>query len=121
MILVTVNKPKQFLFVHFIDHVGCEDLQQCRRELETFVPELDPGFRVITDLSHLSNFDVSCSAEIAKMMELLDENKIGTVIRVIPDPSKDFGLTILALFHYRRPITTITCKTLVEAAEHLSE
>jgi len=119
MILVTANQPKQLLYVHFIGQVGCEELKECRQELESFLPEFTPGFRLITDLSNLSKFEVSCASEIAKMMELLDEKEIGTVIRVIPDPSKDFGLTILALFHYRRPLTAITCKTLSEAADSL--
>jgi hypothetical protein len=39
---------------------------------------------------------------------------------VIPDPSKDIGLDILALFHYRKRPRMVTCKNMVEAAEKLS-
>jgi hypothetical protein len=35
---------------------------------------------------------------------------------VIPDPSKDIGLKILALFHYADLPRTVMCANMVEAA-----
>jgi hypothetical protein len=42
------------------------------------------------------------------------------VVRVIPDPQKDIGLNILSLFHYRRRVRIVTCKTLAEAMKALA-
>ena len=41
------------------------------------------------------------------------------IVRVIPDPSKDVGLNILGLFHYKRQMHVVTCKNMEEAARAL--
>ena len=62
---------------------------------------------------------VDRAAEIGRLMELFDQQGIGMVLRVIPDPAKDFGFNILSAFHYHRLHKTITCEKLLEAAEIL--
>jgi hypothetical protein len=37
------------------------------------------------------------------------------VVRIIPDPSKDIGLNILSIVHYRGTVQVITCETALEA------
>jgi len=53
-------------------------------------------------------------------MELADKSGVGLLVRVIPDPTKDIGLDILTLFHYRNLPRMITCENMSEAAEKLS-
>jgi hypothetical protein len=53
-------------------------------------------------------------------MELLDRHGVELVVRVISDPTKDIGLSILTVFHYRNPPRTVICKTMEEAARVLS-
>jgi hypothetical protein len=48
-------------------------------------------------------------------MDLLNQHGVAMIVRVIPDPHKDIGLNILSLFHYRRGIRIVTCKTMEEA------
>jgi hypothetical protein len=42
------------------------------------------------------------------------------VVRVIPDPTKDIGLNILSVFHYRHRVRVVTCQTMEEAARLLA-
>jgi hypothetical protein len=53
-------------------------------------------------------------------MDLCNKHGIEMVVRVIPDPQKDIGLNILSLFHYRRRVRIVTCKTLAEAMRALA-
>jgi hypothetical protein len=41
------------------------------------------------------------------------------VVRVIPDPHRDIGMTIMSVFHYRGGVKIFTCQTLAEAEETL--
>ena len=82
--------------------------------------DLEPGFRLLTDLGRLDSIDLSCAAEIGKIMELCDQKGVALVVRVIPDRTKDIGLGILGLFHYPHHPRTVSCETIVEAAKLLS-
>jgi hypothetical protein len=53
-------------------------------------------------------------------MELCDQKGVALVVRVIPDPTKDVGLGILSRFHYHHRPRSVTCESMVEAAELLS-
>jgi hypothetical protein len=53
-------------------------------------------------------------------MDLIDQRGVGLIVRVIPDPSKDIGLSILTIFHYPRQPRIITCNTLAEAIQQLA-
>jgi hypothetical protein len=43
------------------------------------------------------------------------------VVRIIPDPRKDIGLSIMSVFHYRRGVRIVTCETLAEALSALAD
>jgi predicted choloylglycine hydrolase len=64
--------------------------------------------------------DLACVPHIKRMMDLCNKKGIEMVVRVIPDPHKDIGLNILSLFHYRRRVHIVTCKTLEEAVKVLA-
>lgn len=119
MFLVTVNQPKQLLCLGFHGHVSAAELEKSRAEIATLLDGLSSGFRLLTDLSRVDSFDLNCAAQIGKVMELCDAKGVDLVVRVVPDPSKDIGLNILTLFHYRRFPRTITCQDMVQAAQHL--
>jgi hypothetical protein len=120
MFLVTLNKPRQLLHLSYIQHVTPEELKRGREDIEAMQADLTPGFRVLADFGRLDSMDLACRTELGRIMELADQGGVGLLVRVIPDPSKDIGLDILALFHYRSRPRTVTCKNLVEAAEKLS-
>ncbi len=120
MFLVTVNKAKQVLFFSFIGNVTADQLVESHDEVARMINDLKPGFRVLTDMGRLDSVSVDCGVEIGKTMELCDQNGVELIVRVIPDPKKDIGLSILSLFHYSRRPRTVTCESMVEAAKVLS-
>ena len=120
MFLATVNKPKQLLYLSYIEQVGVEELEQGREDIATLLADLTTGFRLVTDLSRLDSFGAGCATEIGKFMELCDQKGVGLVVRVVPDPAKDIGLNIISFFHYHHAPRTVTCDNMVEAAKLLS-
>ena len=120
MFLATINKPKQLLYLSFIQQVGVEELERGRAELAMLLTDLTSGFRLVTDLSRLDSMDINCAKEIGKIMDLCEQKGVGLVVRVIPDPAKDIGMNILSLFHYHHRSRTVTCGSMAEAAKRLS-
>jgi hypothetical protein len=120
MFLATINKSKQLLCLSYFGEVGVADLEKAHLDVVSLLAELTKGFRLLTDLGRLDSMEMACTTEIAKIMELCDQKGVGLVVRVIPDPTKDIGLNILTLFHYRKRPRLATCKTMVEAARLLA-
>ena len=120
MFLAMANQSKGLLHLSFIQHVTAEELMRGQAEVTALLAELPAGFRVLTDLGRLESMDPACAKEIGKLMDLLLQRGVGSVVRVIPDPRKDIGFTILGWFHYGREVQPQTCETMVEAAKLLS-
>lgn len=120
MFLATTNKPKRLLHLSFIQHVGVEELQRGNQELVAFLADLPAGIQVLADLDRLESMDVACAGEFGKAMDLCDQHGVELVVRVIPDPTKDIGLNILSVFHYRHRVRVVTCETMEEAARLLA-
>ena len=114
-----VDKARNLLRVSYSGSVGPEETRRCAEELQALVLELQPGFRLLTDLSGLEAMELACVPDIRQIMKLLDKRGVAMVARVIPDPRKDIGLNILSLFHYRRGVQIVTCETVAEAVKVL--
>jgi hypothetical protein len=110
-----VDKETNLLRLHFSQHVNAADAKSCAEKVEDLLAEVQPGFRLLTDLSGLEAMDLQCRPHINRVMDLCDDAGIDMVVRVIPDPRKDIGLNIMSLFHYRRGVRIITCERLDEA------
>jgi hypothetical protein len=119
MILATSNKFKQVLCVNYIARVRPAELKQSREELKILLTDLRPGFGFLANLSALESMGLDCRTELGRNMDLISQNGVGRVIRVIPDPTKDPGLNILGFFHYPNHPPITTCTTLAEAVEKL--
>jgi hypothetical protein len=120
MFLVTTNKKQRLLCMNYVQHVLPAELTQARGDVKSLLADLPPGFRLLADFSQLESMDAECDAEIGRTMELLDQSGVGLIVRVIPDPAKDIGMNILAIFHYPHHPRIITCETLAEALRKLS-
>jgi hypothetical protein len=120
MFLATINPPKQLLYVSYIGRVQVQELVQGRENILLLLADLKPGFRVLSDLGQVESFGVNCAGEIGETMKIFSQKGIALVVRVIPDPTKDFGLNILSLFHYHHGLRVVTCSTMTEAMQALS-
>jgi len=120
MFLATANGPKQLLHLNYIGHVTPEDLRRGAEDIQALLADLKPGFRVLADFERLDSMDIACMTEIGRVMEKMDRGGVGLLVRLIPDPTKDIGLDILTLFHYRRQPRVVTCKSMAEAFKKLS-
>jgi hypothetical protein len=120
MVLITSNKPQRLLCMHYVQRVTPTELASGRDELKAMLAELPPNFRLLADLSQVESMDPECMTELGRAMELIGQHGVGLIVRVIPDPSKDIGLNILAIFHYPHHPRTITCQNLAEALQQLS-
>ncbi len=120
MISFEANVPRDLLEIRYggvVPALECETgLDQLRGELT----KLETGFRVMVNLTELESMDVGCAPFIEKAMDLCNEKGASTVVRIIPDPRLDIGMTIMSLFHYRGDVRIITCQSLAEANEILS-
>jgi hypothetical protein len=120
MFQVEVDKSKNLLKISYAQHVGPEDTKGVEEKVPALLPDLRPGFRLLTDMSRLESMDLACVPYIKRMMDLCNKKGVEMVVRVIPDPQKDIGLNILSLFHYRRRVQIVTCETLEEAMSALA-
>ena len=82
--------------------------------------DIEPGFRLLTDLSSLESVATSCATDLGEMMNLCNGKGISAVIRVVPDPRKDIGFTLMSRFHYGKLVEGRTYETLADAVQSLA-
>jgi anti-anti-sigma regulatory factor len=115
MIEVAADDSKKLLKISFSGQVAPEEAKSNVEKVKALLADLQPGFRLLTDLSGLESMDVACAVYIRQTMDWCNKKGVEKVVRVIPDPHKDIGLNILSLFHYRHNIPIVTCASMAEA------
>jgi hypothetical protein len=121
MFFVEADLPNRLLIIRLTQRVRAIELRRCTERVRDLLAKVEPGFRLLTDLSGLESMDPSCAPEIEAMMDLFAERQVGTIVRVVPDPRKDIGLNIMSRFHYRSDVRLITCQDLATALERLAD
>jgi len=119
MILCNVDESGRVLTMSYNGHVGVEDLRRCLGTVRDLMEELKPGFFLLTDLTNLESMEASCAPDLGAIMELCSAKGMLTVVRVIPDPSKDIGFDLISKFHLNPPVKTQTHGSLAEAIKSL--
>jgi anti-anti-sigma regulatory factor len=114
------DSATSLLKVSFSGYVVPDEAKRCVEEAQALLQNVQAGFRLLTDLSGLETMELACVPFLKQMMDLCNEKGVETVVRVIPDPRKDIGLNILALFHYERRVRIITCETREQALKVLA-
>jgi anti-anti-sigma regulatory factor len=115
MVQVEFDKPKNLLRINYCGHVDAEQAQHGVERMAKALDGISPGFKMLADLSGLDEMDTACAKHIRKAMDLFNHKGVAQIVRIIPDPSKDIGLNILSIFHYRRGVRIVTCETMDEA------
>jgi len=121
MFQVETDKSKNLLTLTFSGHITQPETHRWKDEIKTRLADLHPGFKLLADLTRMDAMDFACAPDIEAVMELCNRAGISKVVRIIPDPSKDIGLNIMSLFHYRRGVTIVTCETMEEALGALTD
>ena len=115
MISCSADEPGHILTLSYGRHVGPADMKKALEVLRVLVPRMKPGFTLFSDLTHLEAMDPACAADLGEAMALLSEGGMANVVRVIPDPAKDIGFSIISVFHYQQPVKVHTRDNLAEA------
>jgi hypothetical protein len=118
---VRIETVRNLLRVAYHGAVSATAAKAAVDQASALLLELRPGFSVLTDLTGLESMELECVPHLTRLMDLCTRRGIGTTLRVIPDPRKDIGLTILANIHYRTGIHIVTCQSLAEAEATLSD
>ena len=119
MVAVEIDQSQNLLVIRYSGSVAPAETERGLGEIQSGLPKLQSGFRLLADLTELKLMDVACAPYIEKAMDACNENGISTVVRVIPDPTRDIGMQIMSLFHYGGNVRILTCETMDQAREVL--
>ena len=112
-----VDPSKRFLTMSFAQLVDDEEMKACLEKVRGMLVDLEPGFRLLTDLSSLESMSTSCAVHLGEMMSLCNASGVSAIVRVVPDPKKDIGFALMSPFHYGKHVQVSTCETLAEAIQ----
>lgn len=119
MINFEVDELKRLLAIRYRGVVRAEETEKGLEQIRNGLAQLQPGFRLLADLSELESMDVACAPFIEKAMDMCNQKGVSMIVRVIPDPRRDIGMKIMSAFHYGGDVQIITCQTLPEADDVL--
>jgi hypothetical protein len=119
MILCNVDESGRVLTMSYNHRVGAEDMRRCLGTVRDLMEQLKPGFFLLTDLTNLESMEASCAPDLGAIMELCSAKGMASVVRVIPDPTKDIGFDLISQFHLQLPVKTQTHQSLADAIKSL--
>lgn len=121
-VLAEIDKSRRPLKITFSGHIAPVDARACCESLQSLLAEMQPGFRLLTDLSGVQSMSTSTARYIGQIMELCTQKGLGSVIRVLPAEARnDIGFAIMSQFHYGPHVRIVICDSLEEARSHLAE
>ena len=122
MFLAEVDKSRRLLKITFAGHVEPVDARACFESLQSLLAEMQPGFRLLTDLSGVESMSISTAPYIGQIMELCTQKGLESVIRVLPaEACNDIGFAIMSQFHYGPDVRIVTCDNLEEARTRMED
>lgn len=117
MIQVSCDEARNTILIEFSGKVDAAQAETSYRKLQKVVPKCGKGFRILTDFTSLEMMEDEVQIVIKKSMDYFNQAGVSEILRVIPDPNKDFGLNILSLFHYSKDVKFYTFESRQEAEE----
>ncbi|MBC8205935.1 MAG: hypothetical protein H8E68_02150 [Kiritimatiellaeota bacterium] len=119
MYLLEIDRTQNRIHITLSDRVDEAQTKALLDELRLRVGELEPGFRILCDMTTLEEFNESAGVHYRSVMDLCNEANVSKIIRIIPNPIHNFGLTVMSHFHYNSGIPVVICKDFNEALRHL--
>jgi len=122
MYLTEFDRSQRLVKITVAADVIVEELKSAVENLVSLLRDVEPGFRLLADLSALVSMPTTAAPYLGQIMELCAEKGVALVVRLLPaDPSKDIGLAIISQFHYPPDVPIVTCATMEEAMRLLNE
>jgi len=116
------DRSRRLLKVTVAGDTTVEEARAHLENLQTLLKDVQPGFRLLADLSAVASMPTTVAPYIGQVMELCDEKGVNLVVRLLPaDPGKDIGLAIMSRFHYAPDVSIVTCETIEEAMRLLDD
>ena len=122
MFLAEIDSSQRLLKINVVGHISPDDARSCLESLKSLLADIQPGFRLLTDLSGIKSMPTTTAPYVGQIMELCAEKGLESVVRVLPaEPCNDIGYAILSQFHYGPDVRIVTCDNVEEAANHLAD
>jgi anti-anti-sigma regulatory factor len=115
-----VDQPRNRLVIRYRGSVVPKETEDGLEEIRSGIAQLRSPFHLLVDFTGLERMDLGCARFIEKAMDVCNEKGASMVVRVIPDPHRDIGMTIMSIFHYRGDTQIFSCETLAQAEQLLS-
>lgn len=119
MVHVHADPDRQILTVKFSGQVTAAEMDGSLHRVAEQLNELHSPIIIFTDLSELDAMEPAATNQIGAFMDLCDAKGVERIVRLVPDPTKDIGFNVLAIFHYENRVPTVTCETVEEARRAL--
>lgn len=105
--------------IEFAGHIDVAQVERYYPEMLKVIPKGVKGFKLLTDFTLVEEMDAQVQGIIKKIMDILNERGVTEIIRVVPDPEKDFGFNIMSAFHYSKKVKIVVLPSREEAEEQL--
>jgi hypothetical protein len=117
---IEADAERRILRTYFRGLVAAADLAAAADRSSRIIEQMAPGFTVVADLSALEKMDLDCVPHLTRLMDEFRRARVGRVLRIIPDPNKDIGFTLLSHTHYRGEVPFSTLTSVAEAQMELA-
>jgi DNA-binding transcriptional LysR family regulator len=122
MFVTEFDKSRRLLRITLAGHTTAEEARSCMESVRSLLADIQPGFRLLADLSGILSMPTTAAPYIGQLMDSCAEKGVVLVVRLLPaEPSKDIGFAIMSQFHYAPDVRIVTCATMEEAANYLLE
>ena len=115
MIDIDPDPAKNLVTITYRGAVTAEEAAAGRSRAQLAIDTMRPGFGFLVDFTPLVSMESDCAPHIRATMDYANTHGVAAVVRVIPDPQRDIGMTIMSRFHYGPNVQTYTCDTMAEA------
>jgi anti-anti-sigma regulatory factor len=114
-----VDQTQNRFVIRYRGSVSPQETEEGLKEIRVGLAQLQSPFRLLVDFIELDRMDAGCAPFIEKAMDICNEKGAAMVVRVIPDPHRDIGMSIMSIFHYGGDTQIITCQSMAEAEQIL--
>jgi hypothetical protein len=121
MYSIEASDAERLIKISWSGKVDSEEMRRCAEEMAVTAFKIQPGFRLLADMTDLESMDYAGAPFVSSVMDLCKAREVEHVIRVIPDPHKDIGLNIMSYFHYGPEVSVTVCQNLSDAMQLLGK